>query len=304
MMIVITLTDCPISLRGDLSKWLLEINTGIFVGKVSARVRDQLWKRVKDSVKNGRATMVYNTNNEQHMDFRLHNSINQVVDFDGLKLVLKPSASRTKRLEVKRRGFSKASQRRMGQKRKNIVNDKEFAHKKRLEYPSNYVVLDLETSGLREKVDEIIEIGMLKVCNGIVTDVFQALVKNKRQLSRPIEKLTGITQEMINQSGRQFREMIDEIKLFIGTQCIVGHNIDFDIKFLNVALEKNGENKIDNILYDTMRIYTGEIGASSTRKSLVDVAKALNVEEKPCHRAIKDCRVVMSVYEALRRKMK
>ena len=53
-----------------------------------------------------------------------------------------------------------------------------------------------------------------------------------------------------------------------------------------------------------MRIYTGEIGASSTRKSLVDVAKALNVEEKTCHRAIKDCRVVMSVYEALRRKMK
>lgn len=52
-MIVITLTDCPKSLRGDLSKWLLEINTGVFVGKVSARVRDNLWKRVKDSVKMG-----------------------------------------------------------------------------------------------------------------------------------------------------------------------------------------------------------------------------------------------------------
>lgn len=77
-MIVITLTDCPKSLRGDLSKWLLEINTGVFVGKVSARVRDNLWKRVKDSVRNGRATLVYTTNTEQRMDFRLHNSENQM----------------------------------------------------------------------------------------------------------------------------------------------------------------------------------------------------------------------------------
>ena len=62
-MIVITLTDCPISLRGDLTKWLLEINTGVFVGRVSARVRDNLWDRVVKNVKNGRATLVYSTNN-------------------------------------------------------------------------------------------------------------------------------------------------------------------------------------------------------------------------------------------------
>lgn len=117
-MIVITLTDCPPSLRGDLSKWLIEINTGVFVGKASARVRDNLWKRVKENVKNGRATMVYSTNNEQRMDFRIHNSQNQIIDFDGLKLVMKPSVSRTKQLAEKRRGFSKAAQRRMGQKRK------------------------------------------------------------------------------------------------------------------------------------------------------------------------------------------
>ena len=42
-MIVITLTDCPPKVRGDLSKWLLEISTGVYVGNLSARVRDELW---------------------------------------------------------------------------------------------------------------------------------------------------------------------------------------------------------------------------------------------------------------------
>ena len=45
-MIVIVLSACPVSLRGDLTKWLLEINPGVFVGRVSARIREKLWARV------------------------------------------------------------------------------------------------------------------------------------------------------------------------------------------------------------------------------------------------------------------
>ena len=61
-MLVITLTNCPPSLRGDLTGWLFEINTGIYVGNVSARVRDELWKRICNNIKNGNATMVYSPN--------------------------------------------------------------------------------------------------------------------------------------------------------------------------------------------------------------------------------------------------
>lgn len=45
-MIVIILNNCPPALRGDLTKWLQEVNTGVYVGQVSARVRDELWARV------------------------------------------------------------------------------------------------------------------------------------------------------------------------------------------------------------------------------------------------------------------
>ena len=57
-MVVITLSDCPPKVRGDLSKWLIEINTGVYVGQVSMRVREELWKRICENLHTGRATMV------------------------------------------------------------------------------------------------------------------------------------------------------------------------------------------------------------------------------------------------------
>lgn len=73
-MIVLSLSNCPPKLRGDLSKWLVEINAGVYVGRVSARVRDELWQRVCENLRDGRATMVFRANTEQGMDFRVHNT--------------------------------------------------------------------------------------------------------------------------------------------------------------------------------------------------------------------------------------
>jgi CRISPR-associated protein Cas2 len=119
-MIVITLTDVPNRLRGDLSKWLLEIDVGVFVGNPNARVRDELWERVLSMVKNGRATLTYSTNNEQRFSFRVHNSKFEVADFDGLQLILRPKPQRSTDGEIDntklKLGFSKASQRRKSKK--------------------------------------------------------------------------------------------------------------------------------------------------------------------------------------------
>lgn len=81
-------TDCcPPKLRGDLTKWLMEINTGVYVGKVSARIREMLWTRICENLSQGRATMVYSTNNEQGMEFCVHNSAWKPMDFDGIQLL-------------------------------------------------------------------------------------------------------------------------------------------------------------------------------------------------------------------------
>jgi len=116
-MIVISLTECPISLRGDITKWLLEINPGVFVGRVSARVRDNLWDRICDATKAGKATMVYSARNEQHLDFKVYNAEWEPIDFDGLKLILRPSPARIKKLGSLRLGYSNASKYRAAKRR-------------------------------------------------------------------------------------------------------------------------------------------------------------------------------------------
>lgn len=89
-MVVLVLTACPLGLRGHLTRWLLEVSPGVFVGKVSARVRDLMWARVLELCKDGRAIMIFSSDNEQGMGFRVHRHDWEVVDVDGLSLMLRP----------------------------------------------------------------------------------------------------------------------------------------------------------------------------------------------------------------------
>lgn len=90
-MVVIVVAACPVGLRGHLTRWLTEISTGVFVGKVSARVRSLLWVRTVEMVKTGRAIMVFSADNEQGLDYRVHNHEWKPVDFEGLTLMLRPA---------------------------------------------------------------------------------------------------------------------------------------------------------------------------------------------------------------------
>lgn len=79
----------------------------------------------------------------------------------------------------------------------------------------DYVALDLETSGLNPSENQIIEIGMAKVCDGEITETYSRLLNPKEKLSQRIVELTGITDEMV--AGQpHVSEVIDEIVSFIG----------------------------------------------------------------------------------------
>lgn len=92
-MTVIVLSACPVGLRGDLTRWFLEIAPGVFVGHVSARVRERVWIRVKAFAKSGRAIMVYPAANEQHLAFEVHQPDWAPVDCDGLELIMRPKGT-------------------------------------------------------------------------------------------------------------------------------------------------------------------------------------------------------------------
>ena len=86
-MIVVVLSVTPERLRGELTRWLLEISNGVYTGHLPARVRIHLWERILEDVGHGRAIMVWSTKNEQRLQFLVHNHSWEVVDFDGLQLM-------------------------------------------------------------------------------------------------------------------------------------------------------------------------------------------------------------------------
>lgn len=87
-MAVIATTAVPDSLRGALSRWTIEITPGIYVGTISARVRDQLWNAVTAVIGDGAAILVHPAPNEQGFALRTAGTRRRhPVDFDGLTLI-------------------------------------------------------------------------------------------------------------------------------------------------------------------------------------------------------------------------
>lgn len=90
MLVVISTSAVPVGLRGELTRWLLEISPGTFVGNISARVRDELWTMCTEQAGNGSALLVHSARREQRLDFRSHGTKWVPVDMDGLTLMLRP----------------------------------------------------------------------------------------------------------------------------------------------------------------------------------------------------------------------
>ena len=87
-MTVIVLERVPVSLRGELTRWMLELKAGVFVGKVSAMVRDRLWERVCTNMRGGAGMLIYSSDAEQSFTMRFWGATDRaIVDFDGLSLI-------------------------------------------------------------------------------------------------------------------------------------------------------------------------------------------------------------------------
>lgn len=92
---MLIVTACPAGLRGDLTKWLMELSPGVFVGRPSARIRDLLWERTVELCRDGRAILVFSSDNEQGMEFRTHRHDWEPTDFDGVTLMVRSTKKRS-----------------------------------------------------------------------------------------------------------------------------------------------------------------------------------------------------------------
>jgi len=87
-MLVTVLENAPPRLRGRLAIWLLEVRAGVYVGKVSRRVREMIWEQIEVGIEDGNAVMAWSTNTESGFDFMTLGANRRIpIEMDGLKLV-------------------------------------------------------------------------------------------------------------------------------------------------------------------------------------------------------------------------
>lgn len=277
---VITLKNSPPSLRGDLTKWMQEISTGVYVGNFNMKIRTELWKRVVASVGTGEATMSYACRNEIGYNFETHNSRKIPINFDGIPLVFTPSKN-TQGSVVHKHGFSTAAKMRKAKKYGPAV-------KLNKESVKPYVIIDLETTGLNPYKDRIIEIAAQRV--GQQAAEYTCFVQTDFALPNQIKKLTGITETQLA-NGLVESLAIGRLVNFIGEDPIVGYNISFDIKFINEALKRQKKNPITNKTYDVMK-YVKQDKKILKNYKLETVLKEYKINAQVPHRASKDVKII------------
>lgn len=166
-----------------------------------------------------------------------------------------------------------------------------------IDIPNNYVVFDIETTGLDPEFDEIIEIGAVKIKDGIKIDTFNSLIKPEYEIDEFITELTGITNEMV-ENAPSIDEVLPKFMDFIKDYIIIGHNVNFDINFIYDNLEELNILPITNDFVDTLRISRRLIPELKHHK-LSDLANYFNIDTNGSHRALKDVEITSEVLNNL-----
>ena len=162
---------------------------------------------------------------------------------------------------------------------------------------NEYVVLDLEMTGLSAKSDQIIEIGAVKIKDNQVVETMECLVNPKCKIPTRVVELTGITDEMV-QSGRERDEAIRELIAFIDGQILVGQNVNFDYSFLK-QWAVNHKCPLEARACDTLKLARVLLPADQPKK-LENLCQYFGIKRAREHRALDDALETWQVFEKLK----
>ena len=177
-------------------------------------------------------------------------------------------------------------------------NFREHKGKSLLKWVDNYVLVDIETTGLSPRTDEIIEIGAIKVKENKIIDTYNTLIKIDRNLNPFITKLTGITDKML-ETGKERDKALEEFVDFTGNEIIMGHNVNFDINFIYDKCLSYLDYYLSNDFVDTMRI-AKHILPDIQNYKLGTLANYFGVDYRSAHRGLKDVEITYEVYNKLK----
>ena len=158
---------------------------------------------------------------------------------------------------------------------------------------ATYVVFDLETTGFSPDKNRIIEIGAVKVEQGVITDKFSTFVNPEEPIPFRIEELTSIKDEMVIDAPK-IEEILPEFMKFCEGAVMVAHNAEFDMSFIKKNCERQGL-PCDFTVVDTVAL-ARVLLPNLNRFKLDTVAKALGVSLDNHHRAVDDAGCTAEIF--------
>lgn len=162
---------------------------------------------------------------------------------------------------------------------------------------TEYVVLDLEMTGLSAKTDQVIEIGALKIKENQIVATMECLVNPRCKIPTRVSELTGITDEMVS-AGRDKEEAMAELLDFIEGSILVGQNILFDYSFLK-QWAVNHKRPLEAKACDTLKLARVLLPVEQSKK-LEDLCVYFGIERNREHRALDDAVETWQVFERLK----
>lgn len=156
----------------------------------------------------------------------------------------------------------------------------------------NYVIVDIETTGLSPQNYEIIEISAIKIFKNDIIDTFSKLVNPKGKISKKITDFTGITNDMV-ENQPYISEILPDFIKFVDDNVVVAHNAPFDLSFIC------RDAKLNNIEFapyyiDTLELAKNTLDLKSYK--LIDIAKCFKISSNQEHRGLSDCELLYECY--------
>jgi DNA polymerase III subunit epsilon len=159
---------------------------------------------------------------------------------------------------------------------------------------AEFVVCDVETTGLSAEGNRITEIALVKIADGAIVDRFDTLVNPRQFIPYEITAMTGITNEMVY-AAPDAAEVMPRVREFIGDAVFVGHNARFDRSFVDATLRREQMDALENPTLCTVRL-ARRLTPKSSKKSLGKLAGALGITIKNRHRAAGDTEATALVF--------
>ena len=160
--------------------------------------------------------------------------------------------------------------------------------------PNKYTVIDIETTGFSYKYCKIIELSAIKVVDDEIVDTYSELINPNEEISYFITRLTGITNEMLK-DAKTIDEVLPSFISFVGDDLVLGHNVRFDISFINENTIKYYGYVFENEYLDTVSL-SRRIWHGNVRHRLCDLIERCKLGGSQEHRGLSDCMYTYKAY--------